>query len=158
MAAALALAVAYWVSRNSAKPYKAPLPRYARPLSMIAQGGVAGRFALLSAPSSPRSLALLELKSALFEALADPLSISPDASAPTLLSAAEGSGRIEPALMSALREVLYTMQRTEAAVVAGKNAAISKAALQRAGDVVRQTIDAVEAQGPLAGGGDAYRS
>jgi hypothetical protein len=65
-AAAAAIGLAAWVARAAARPYLSPLPRYARPTPLVAQGGVAGRFAMLAAPSSPRSLALLELKSALY--------------------------------------------------------------------------------------------
>ena len=50
VAAVAALGLIAWVFRSSARPYKSPLPRYARPLPLIAQGGVAGRFAMLAAP------------------------------------------------------------------------------------------------------------
>ena len=58
---------AAWALRAGARTYKSPLPRYARRIPLIAQGGAAGRFAMLAAPSSARGLVLLELKSALFE-------------------------------------------------------------------------------------------
>src|SRR5262249_21994990 len=45
LAALVSLGVAIWVARASAKPYRSPLPRYARPIPLVAQGGVAGRFA-----------------------------------------------------------------------------------------------------------------
>src|SRR5262249_53309827 len=46
--------LAVWIARASARPYKGPLPRYARPTPMVAQGGAAGHVAVLAAPSSPR--------------------------------------------------------------------------------------------------------
>ena len=58
LAVGAALGLAAWVARASAKPYKSPLPRYARPTPLVAQGGVAGplrrpRGALLAAQPGP---------------------------------------------------------------------------------------------------------
>ena len=55
----------------SGRPYRARSPATRAPTPLVARGGVAGRFAMLAAPSSPRGLVLLELKSALFEAMAN---------------------------------------------------------------------------------------
>src|SRR5205823_6387158 len=94
-AALIAVALAVWVARQSARPYKTTSPRYARPTPLVAQGGVAGRFALLAAPSSPRSLALLELKSALMEAVAFELDLPPDPSPDRLFSSLVRAGSLD---------------------------------------------------------------
>jgi hypothetical protein len=52
------------------------VPRYALPPSTLAQGGLAGRAAVLSAPSTDPALLLLELRSALSEALSLALGLS----------------------------------------------------------------------------------
>lgn len=142
LAALGVLALAAWVSRASSKPYKNPLPRYARPIPLVAQGGVAGRFALLAAPSSPRSLALMELKSALFETIADRFQLAPEPSAEAVQRAIDGSGRVGDTLRAELAEVLATMKRVEATVVAGRPANVPRAQVHRAGRVIREVLEA----------------
>ncbi|WP_437668611.1 DUF4350 domain-containing protein [Sorangium sp. So ce131] len=147
LAALAGLGLAIWTARASARPYRSPLPRYARPTPLVAQGGAAGRFAVLAAPSSPRGLAFLELKSALVEALAVRfgLEANPAPEAVTRLVAREGA--LDERALSAFKEVLATMYRVEASVVAGKPATVSRPALVHAADVVRKVLAACGADG-----------
>jgi hypothetical protein len=147
LAAIASLGVAVWVARASAKPYRSPLPRYARPTPLVSQGGVAGRFAVLAAPSSPRSLALLELKSALFEALAIRFGLESDPSAEVLAKLVARDGTLDERSYAALKEVLSTMHRVEASMVAGRPASISRPALTHAAQVVREVLAACHADG-----------
>ena len=147
LAALAALGVAVWVARASAKPYRSPLPRYARPTPLVAQGGVAGRFAVLAAPSSPRSLALLELKSALFEAMALRFGLESDPSPDALARLVAREGSLDEGAYSAFKEVLSTMHRVEASMVAGRPANISRQALAHAAKVVRDVLAACHADG-----------
>ncbi len=142
LAAGFMLALAAWVTRSSARPYRHALPRYARAVPLVAQGGVAGRFAVLAAPSSPPSLALLELKSALFESLAVKLNLPSEPTPETLAQMARRAGSLDDSSYSALKEVLATMQRIENNVVAGKQAHVSRATLLKAAGVVREVLDA----------------
>lgn len=142
LAALAALGIAAWVVRATAKPYKSPLPRYARAVPLVAQGGIAGRFAVIAAPSSPRSLALLELKSALYEALAVKLDLSFEPAPEGLAKIAQNAGSLDESSHSALKEVLALMQQTEASVVAGRPAPVSRAALAKAAEVVREVLHA----------------
>jgi hypothetical protein len=144
LAAAL---VALWAARSSARPYKGPLPRYARAVPLVSQGGVAGRFAVLAAPSSPRSLALLELKSALHEALGYKLDLGAEPAPEALAKMARKAGSLDDAAYSALKEILALMQHTEASVVAGRPTRVSRAALARASAVVRSVLAACGADG-----------
>jgi len=141
-AALVALGLAVWVVRAAARPYRSPLPRYARPVPLVAQGGVAGRFAVLAAPSSPRSLALLEWKSALFEALQQRLSLAAEPAPDALAAMARKAGRLDESTHSALIEVLRMMNEVESAVVSGRPANVSAAALTRAADTVRAVLAA----------------
>jgi hypothetical protein len=147
LAAFATLGLAWWVSRAAAKPYQSPLPRYARPTPLVAQGGVAGRFAVLAAPSSPRSLALLELKSALYEGLQTRLGYSvdptPEAFGRMILKAAS----LDDGAYTALKEILAMMHQVETAVVAGRPVNVPQRDLARAADVVR---DVLAALGPSA--------
>lgn len=56
-----------WLARRTGKLHKAVVPRYARPVPLVGQGGAAGHAAVLAAKSTPRALALLEWKSLLEE-------------------------------------------------------------------------------------------
>jgi hypothetical protein len=140
LAALMVLGLGAWVHRSSSRPYKNPLPRYARPIPLIAQGGVAGRFALLAAPSSPRSLALMELKSALFETIAERFHLAPQPSSEAVLRAVVDSGHIDERLQQELVELLALMKRIEASVVVGRPANLPRAAVHRAGRVVREVL------------------
>ncbi len=153
LAAVAALVLALWVGRTTARPYKGPLPRYARAVPLVAQGGVAGRFAVLAAPSSPRSLALLELKSALYEALVHKLSLGADPAPDALAKIARTAGALDDGAYTSLMDVLALMHATEAAVVAGRPSRISRAALGRAAKVVHAVLAACGADG----GGDLRR-
>jgi hypothetical protein len=147
MAAIAALVLALWVGRTTARPYKGPLPRYARAVPLVAQGGVAGRFAVLAAPSSPRSLALLELKSALYEALVHKLGLDADPSPDALGNIARKAGALDLGTYTSLMDVLALMQATEAAVVAGRPSRISRVALGNASSVVHAVLAACGADG-----------
>jgi hypothetical protein len=142
IAALALLVVGYWVVRSSTRPYKSPLPRYARPVSLVAQGGVVGRFAMLSAPSSPRSLALLELKSALFEALAYRFELGPDPSAKAIEKAVRSSGLVDDTSLRSLAKVMAVMQQAEGSVVAGRPMKLGRPLVREAAQVVEDVLAA----------------
>jgi hypothetical protein len=148
VAALAALGLALWVWRASARPYQSPLPRYARPTPLVAQGGVAGRFAVLAAPSSPRSLALLELKSALYEALQLRLGFSAEPAPEALARMVLKAGSLDESAYSALKEILGMMHHVETAVVAGRPASVAQRDLDRAAEVVRDVLAAVPPSHP----------
>lgn len=147
LAAIAGLGVAVWVARSSARPYRSPMPRYARPTPLVAQGGVAGRFAVLAAPTSPRALILLELKSALFEAMALRFGLESDPSPEALTRLVTREGSLDERALSAFKEVLSTMHRVEASMVAGRPANVSRPALAHAAKVVREALAACHADG-----------
>ncbi len=147
IAAIASLVLALWVGRTTARPYKGPLPRYARAVPLVAQGGVAGRFAVLAAPSSPRSLALLELKSALYEALTHKLALEAEPTPEALGKIARQAGALDDGAYSSLMDVLGLMHATEAAVVAGRQSRVSRAALERASSVVHAVLAKCGADG-----------
>jgi hypothetical protein len=154
MSAAAALALVYWVARASGRPYQSPVPRYARPTPLIAQGGVAGRFAVLAAPTSPRSLALLELKSALYEAIQVRLALPGEPSPEALGKIVTKAAALDGDAQAALNGVLATMREVEAAVVAGRPASVSRQDLARAAAVVHEVLDRVPGPSPGARPGE----
>ena len=134
------LGIGGWIVRASARPYKSPNPRFARPTPLVAQGGVAGRLALLSAPTSPPSLVLLELKSALVESLGQKLGSPVESSPEAILSAAHRAGKLDDAQRSALKDVLIAMQKAEAAIVAGRPVYVPRSMRDKAASIVRDVL------------------
>jgi hypothetical protein len=161
LAAVSVAAAGVWVGRASAKPYRSPVPRYARATPLVARGGVAGRFAMLAAPSSPRSLLLLELKSALFEAATDRLGLDPSPSSDAVLRAIAATGKVDEGMMARLRESLRRMQRAESAVLSGSGLRVDKATVEEAHAVVTEVvarIGALEARVRATAGPQSARS
>ena len=75
-----------WAISNSSRLYRRAVPRYALAPALAAQGGLAGRAAVLSAPTTEPALVLLELRAALSEALAQRVGLSRLASAEQIAS------------------------------------------------------------------------
>ncbi len=140
MAAFWTLVVALWVNRSFARTYKNPTPRYARVRPLVAQGGVAGRFAVLSAPTSPPVLSLLELKSALVESVVARFDLEAEPSLEHLQGILAKEAKISGSLSASLSEVIGTMQKAEASFLAGRSVAITPGTLGRATDVVREVL------------------
>lgn len=148
LAAALALGVATWVARASARPYQAPVPRHVRPVPLVGQGGVAGRFAVLAAPSSPRALVLLELKSALFEAVTLRFGLERE---PSPASLEELVGReVDEATKRDLHQTIATMQSVESSVLRGRPARVEAGQVERASDVVHAVLERIAPELVLA--------
>lgn len=141
--AVIILAIAaLWATRAAARTYKSPLPRYARRVPLIAQGGAAGRFAMLAAPSSARGLVLLELKSALFETVTHRFGLEAEPAPEVLVRLLASVG--DAALVDDVRRVVETMSRVETLVVAGQRPKIPPRSLIDASDVVRRAIAACQ--------------
>jgi hypothetical protein len=71
----LGLGVLAWTSTRVGRTHRATIPRFARRLPAILQGGIAGHAAVLGSPEASRVLAILELKSALEERLVSALGL-----------------------------------------------------------------------------------
>ncbi len=69
VALVIGLGVVVWTSLRAGKTHRPSPPRFARPTPVGGHGGVAGHAATLGAPGAARYLAMLELKSALEDAL-----------------------------------------------------------------------------------------
>ncbi len=70
VAVALGIGVIVWTGAHAGRTHKLAMPRFVRPVPVVAQGGIAGHAAVLGAPRTSRALAVLELKSALEEDIA----------------------------------------------------------------------------------------
>jgi hypothetical protein len=142
IAAIFIAGIGIWVARSSGRPYRNPTPRYARPTPLVARGGVAGRFALLAAPASPKSLVLLELKSAAMESLIERFGLESDPSTSNVVRAVRASSLVDDALSASFEQVIRQMQRTEAVVVAGGQTRVSRETLAHAAEVIQAVLHA----------------
>lgn len=109
-----------WTLSSSLKVYRRSPPRYAAAQPLVAQGGVAGRAAVLGAPTTHRALALLELKSALEEGLAERFGLAPTAGPAAFVAEAERRGALSPRSLAELRRLFSELGRAETAVAASQ--------------------------------------
>ncbi len=114
-----ALATLAWLAASAARGYRGSPPRFARPVPLVAQGGWAGRAAVLAAPSTHRALAMLELKSAFEEAMAARFSLDVPVAAEALMEAAQRSGHYNASELQTMKRLLFTLAMIETSVVAG---------------------------------------
>ena len=144
VAAATALLIVWWVSKALVKLYKSRLPRFARAVPLVAQGGVAGRVAVLSSDVSPPALALLEIRSAMVEALAGHFGL-PEQSTPYQLL---DHAKLPSDLDGQARAMLSSMRAAETAVVAGSPPRVADDEVERAASIVDRIIQAAGADIP----------
>lgn len=142
VAALTALVLCTWVFRSLVRLYASRVPRYARPLPLVAQGGAAGRAAVLASDVSPPALALLEVKHALGEVLAQHLGRPPGTSVSNLLDEAAGAG-VPSELGGRLRDIVRSMRAAEDALVAGAPPRVGRAEVLEASRAVEELFDAL---------------
>ncbi|HPB97034.1 MAG TPA: DUF4350 domain-containing protein [Polyangiaceae bacterium] len=108
-----------WVGKMAARTYPRRSPRFAWPTPLVAQGGVAGRAAVLTAPSTHKALALLEIKSAMEESVAARFDLPLPLSTPDLFETVERSGALELSELKQFKHLLLTLSTVETSVAAG---------------------------------------
>ncbi len=80
------LAIMAWAMLYAARPRTRATPRYSAPEPLVAQGGLSGRIAVLSAPTTDAALALSELRAAALDLLGERLSLGRGPSAKLVLA------------------------------------------------------------------------
>jgi hypothetical protein len=70
-----------------------------------------GRAAVLASPTTERALVLAEIRSALVEALSERTGADPRATSPRLIAEVEAKGVLGPEGLSALRALLFELDR-----------------------------------------------
>lgn len=130
LAACAALGAIAWTVKLAMRPYQRTNPRYAKSLPLVSQGGVAGRAAVLAAPTTHRSLAMLELKSALEEALAARLGAERGLSMSALVAEIDRQNLLDKQSCDELRRVVLQMQKAESQVLASESIKVSLDALE----------------------------
>ncbi len=135
LAALCAGGATLWAMSRTTRRYRKTAPRYARPTPLVAQGGLAGRAAVLSADTTHRALVILELKAALEEAVRERMGIA-DASLPRLAEEIDRQAALSRRNSEALREMITEMARAEAAVSRTERILIADTAIRRMHDAM----------------------
>ncbi len=123
---------AVWVGRRTLKTYKRTPPRYAAEQPLVAQGGVAGRAAVLAAPTTHRALPMLEIKAALEEDLAHRLGLPEKTSSEQLQQEVAARDLLSPSSLARLGQLFGELRRAELAVMAAQPMRVTPAQVQAA--------------------------
>lgn len=125
IAAIAAIGVAIWAGLAGGQLYSPLAPGYARGLPQAAQGGFAGRVAVLGSKSSDRALVIRELDRTLRAALEQRLGLSGVSDRRELVQAAANRGLLVPRSLRALEELLARLSAGETAVMSARPLSIS---------------------------------
>jgi hypothetical protein len=142
-AALVALGVGLWTTSVASRAYQRKVPSFARPINLLAQGGAAGRAAVLSAPGTPHALVVLELKSALEEGMAHELGFAANLAPPQLLAEIANLRVLDERRQRSLKAVLLEMANVETLVTAGQAQIVRKSDAARLAGIVFDLLQAI---------------
>jgi hypothetical protein len=128
-------AVLFWVASSAARKYRQPQPRFAREVPLVAQGGIAGRAAVLAAPTTHRGLILLEQKAALEAELVTLLSLPSTTNLGAAMEEIRSKSLLDPVLMREIIDVTALMAAMETALMSGQPIKVTRADLIKTDEV-----------------------
>lgn len=146
LAALAAIGVAIWAGLAGGQLYTPLAPGYARPLAPVAQGGFAGRVAVLASKSTDRSLILRELKRALEGTLRQRLGLPSAAGPRELAQAAAEKGLLSPRSLRSLEQLLLRLSAGEIAVMNARRLSLSDRKLRALHDAVLDILTEMKHQ------------
>jgi len=153
------LAIVVWVGSNAGRTHKAVAPRFTRTIPLAAHGGVAGHAAVISSPRAPRSLAMLELKSALEEELTALLGMEKIPAHDVLSHRVADVGLLDKEGVHELRRILLRMASIETMVLSRRGAAMKTITDGEVVEVARKIRGLLEAARARARGlGESARA
>ena len=120
------------------------MPRYALAPLLVAQGGLAGRAAVLSAPTTDPALVLLELRSALAEALAQRLDMSRLASPEQIVAELAKKPLFDATRVREIAELFRALAEGQAPLLARKRLKLDKERLNALSRKVMEILDEIE--------------
>ncbi len=141
IAMAAAVIFGFWLWSVSGKPYRRALPRYAARVPLAVQGGVAGRAALLAAPTTHRALPALELQSALVEGLSEQLGLASDTSAHAIVQEVARRGVLSTESLAELRRVVAEFREVELRFTSARPVRVTQARLESWRQQVLRLLD-----------------
>jgi len=144
LAALITLGSAAWIAAVSTRLYRRSSPRHATETPLVAQGGAAGRAAVLSAPTTHPALALLELKSALEEGFAERLGLPLASAGRALLEEIEQRGLLDRNDRDRFARILSEMNAVEAKVAASQPLRVRQRDVLRAHRDVTDLLDILD--------------
>lgn len=132
-----------WLVARAARPHQAAPPRFARTTPLVAQGGVIGRAHVLAAGTTAPALALIELKAALHEALAEKLGTRPTETAEKLVEMCQGRLLLNPADSESLMRVARRLREVEQSVAQGASGKIDEREMKELHDETMRLLGAL---------------
>ena len=133
-----------WAVAAATRRYRRAPPRYARPTPLVAQGGLAGRAAVLAADTTHRALAVLELKTALEEALRQRLRLPEMAGTERILEEIDRQDALSRRHSADLKSLLGEMARAEDAVGRTERIRVTPAMVRSMHDQMTSILAEVE--------------
>jgi uncharacterized protein DUF4350 len=130
-ALAVGIGVVVWASARVGRTHRAVSPKFVRAIPVTLQGGVAGHAAVLASTHASRTLAILELKSALEEQLATRLGLDHVPPREELVGKVRSEGLVDPRQLRALSELLADLGRIE--TLFAQDAAVGRPVARRLG-------------------------
>jgi hypothetical protein len=138
-----------WAVNYSSRRYRRSVPRYALAPLLVAQGGLAGRAAVLSATTTDSALVLLELRSALSEALAQRLGLSRLASPEQIIAELAKRPLFDAERVRQIGELFRALAAGQAPILARKRSKLSKQPLASLARKVMEILDEIEERSPI---------
>ncbi|MFO0659482.1 MAG: hypothetical protein U0165_06595 [Polyangiaceae bacterium] len=136
--------IALWVFFAAARRYQRPAPRIASGAPLVSQGGLAGRAAVLSAPSTHRGLVLIEQKTAFEEKLGALLGLEKTPSMAVVLDELEKRNLLDPDTFRQVKRMLLDMAQVETAVLAGSPIRVTLEQLEQAEQISKKVCELIE--------------
>lgn len=133
-----------WAINYSSRRYRRSVPRYALAPLLVAQGGLAGRAAVLSAPTTDPALVLLELRSALGEALAQRLNLSRLASPEQIIAELGKRPLFSAERVREISELFRALAAGQAPLLARKRLKLDRDRLAGLSRKVMEILDEIE--------------
>lgn len=145
LATAFVVGASVWTVMVSSRTYRRSRPRYATGLPLVAQGGIAGRAAVLAAPTTKGALVVVELKAALEEGLAHELGIEAGTPRAQVLARLEERQVLGREKLEQLRELLREMDRAETSIAAAQPVKVRPQHVQSMNRQVKEILEEVRA-------------
>jgi hypothetical protein len=133
-----------WALNYSSRLYRRSVPRYALAPLLLAQGGLAGRAAVLSAPTTDPALLLVELRSALCEALSTALSLSRLSSPEQILLELSRKRLLPAERVSDIRQLFRDLADAPSALLSRRRLKMARARVQQLARKVMEILGEIE--------------
>jgi len=140
-------ATAAWVWRASGKVYHRPTPRYAQPVPLVAQGGLLGRAAVLSAETTSPSLVVLELKTATEAFFRERLGLGAHSSSAEIMSSVQQRGALSPRSIQRLQRAFEQMTQAEATVIGSQTVRFTPESIKDLQSTLQETVEELDRTG-----------